>query len=332
MKSPFTGKTMELVRKEEVFPFRGEEFTVIAHFYYCSDTKEEVTTDALDTITLNQLYNQYRDKYNIPFTQEIIALRKKYKVSQASMSEILGFGANTYNKYEKGEVPSRSNGKILQLINHTKEFRRLVNLAETLEPKAKNKILKHLDSLEQKTEQEVIDPLYSIKKPKINQQPSLKMGYQVLAWEKIIQMIRYFSQIQPYTTKLNKLLFYADFGHYKRTGFSISGIPYRAIALGPVPTFYANMYEYLVHTKQIAMRSVVTNHIGEQYYATEELPFDKQVFTPLEYKILKKTLEKFKNISTKEIIDLSHEEQAWTAHQAANQLIDYNHAFYLKHL
>lgn len=172
MKSPFTGKTMELVRKEETYPFRGEEFIVIAHFYYCSDTKEEVTTDALDTITLNQLYNQYRDKYNIPFTQEIIALRKKYKVSQANMSEILGFGANTYSKYEKGEVPSRSNGKILQLIHHTKEFRKLVNLAETLESKAKHKILKHLDSLEQKKEQQVLDTLYSIKRPQINEQPS----------------------------------------------------------------------------------------------------------------------------------------------------------------
>lgn len=48
---------MELFKKMETYPFRGEEFEVLSHFYRCIDTGEEVTTDALDTITVNQLYN-----------------------------------------------------------------------------------------------------------------------------------------------------------------------------------------------------------------------------------------------------------------------------------
>lgn len=334
MKSPFTGKEMELRRKKETYPFRGEEITIIAHFYYCSDTEEEVTTEELDTLTINQLYNKYRDKYNIPFTQEIVALKKKYQVSNADMAEILGFGANTYGKYERGEVPSRSNGKTLQLIKNTAEFQKLVELADTLGTEKKERILKHLSTLEQEHKKAVFDPLYSISAPKLNKQPSNEMGYQVLSWDKIKNMIRYFSPLKPFTVKLNKLLFYADFGHYKRTGFSISGLPYRAIAMGPVPTFYSSMYEYLVHTEEISVRSIVMSqgNVGKQYYAKEGQAFDQTLLEPSEYKILQDVRAKFENVSTKEIIELSHQEQAWEMHEAKNEIIDYNQAFYLKHL
>lgn len=42
------------------------------HFFYkCIDTKEEFTTAELDELNTNQLYNQYREKYSIPFPDEV---------------------------------------------------------------------------------------------------------------------------------------------------------------------------------------------------------------------------------------------------------------------
>jgi len=41
-----------------------------------------------------------------------------------------------------------------------------------------------------------------------------------------------------YKAKLNKLLFYSDFGYYKKTGYSITGTSFRAIPLVPVPVSY----------------------------------------------------------------------------------------------
>ena len=67
----------------------------------------------ISNIAIVDEVNAFLEALREKVQQEIIELRKKYKVSQSSMSEILGFGANTYNKYEKGEVPSRSNGKTL---------------------------------------------------------------------------------------------------------------------------------------------------------------------------------------------------------------------------
>jgi DNA-binding transcriptional regulator YiaG len=60
----------------------------------CEDTGEEFTDAKLDDLNLTQAYNQYRTRCNLPFPDEIKALREQYGLSAAKMSEILGFGAN----------------------------------------------------------------------------------------------------------------------------------------------------------------------------------------------------------------------------------------------
>lgn len=50
---------------------------------------------------------------------------------------------------------------------------------------------------------------------------------------------QYFNEhMSLYKAKLNKLLFYSDFGYYKKTGYSITGTSFRAIPLVPVPVSY----------------------------------------------------------------------------------------------
>jgi len=43
------------------------------------------------------------------------------------MAEILGLGINVYRKYEAGEVPSVSNGRLIQMVKDPKEFRKLID-------------------------------------------------------------------------------------------------------------------------------------------------------------------------------------------------------------
>lgn len=65
-------------------------------------------------------------------------------------------------------------------------------------------------------------------------------------------MVIFFSKmLNPWKTYLNKYLFYADFLNYKRTGFSISGINYRAIDMGPVPNNFNSIYEYIANENYI---------------------------------------------------------------------------------
>ena len=76
MKSPITGKEMTLTRERRPMDFRKETFEVVFHFYRCEDTGEQFTTTEQDEVNMNQVYNQYRDKFNIPFPDEIIRIRK----------------------------------------------------------------------------------------------------------------------------------------------------------------------------------------------------------------------------------------------------------------
>ena len=120
MKSPFTGKEMTRTWEKRTWDFRGEKFEFMHMAWLCEDTGESFTTDQSDTASYIQVTNQYRAKYGIPYTDEIISIRKKYNLSAAKMSLLLGIGINQYRKYEQGEVPSVSNGRLIRSIMNPK--------------------------------------------------------------------------------------------------------------------------------------------------------------------------------------------------------------------
>ena len=96
MKSPITGKEMTLEIKKSVLSFRKEKFDYFHLSYFCKESQESFTTTDLDELNLSQVYNQYRDKHNIPFTDEIIELKKKFSLSASKISQIIGLGANGF--------------------------------------------------------------------------------------------------------------------------------------------------------------------------------------------------------------------------------------------
>jgi hypothetical protein len=44
------------------------------------------------------------------------------------MAEILGLGINGYRNYESGEVPSISNGRLMQMVKDPGEFKKLIDI------------------------------------------------------------------------------------------------------------------------------------------------------------------------------------------------------------
>ncbi|MDA3927782.1 MAG: type II toxin-antitoxin system MqsA family antitoxin, partial [Prolixibacteraceae bacterium] len=107
MKSPYTGNETIVVSEVREMTFRKEQFNLIFHAYKCVDTGKQFEDESFAELNYNQVINQYRAKYCIPFPEQIIAIRRKYDLSAAKMSEVLGMGANTWSNYENGEVPSK---------------------------------------------------------------------------------------------------------------------------------------------------------------------------------------------------------------------------------
>ncbi len=331
MKSPLTGKEMSTVKEWQTMKFRKEEFRVLVHLYQCEDTGEKFEDEHFARLNYLQVVNQYRAKYAIPFPDEIIDLRNKYELSAAKMSEILGFGANTYRQYESGEVPSLANAKLIRLAGDPFEFRKLAGLTASLDEKAKEKLVRRIEKLIEEGKRRNFEnqleryftgnleagPLTGFKKPDLR---------------KFSEMVVFFAErLQPWKTKLNKLLFYTDFINFRESGFSISGMPYAAIDLGPVPKNFNSIFDFMAEKDVVDIFSTqFSDGTGEQFKPLPGRSFSKQVFTEEELKVLEDVAKRFKNTSTSEIIGISHKEQGWKENANEKGLIEYWYGFFIE--
>lgn len=330
MNSPITGKEMSLMRENRIMTFRKEEFEVLYHFYYCNDSKEQFTTTELDEININQLYNQYRSKHHLPFPEEIQAIREQYGLHANKMADILGFGINTYRQYENGEIPSQSNGRLIQLAKDPAEFAKLLKLSGVYTGEELEKKLKFIDTLTQKRQEEcnfdfeeyllgnrLADEFTGFKTPNLN---------------KFIEMIVFFTEkLQPYKTKMNKLLFYSDFLNFKETCYSISGTRYIAIQMGPVPKNFGSLFDYAANRYDVDIHYEQFNngYVGEHFVPNSKRQFNPGLFTQKELAILNTVAEKFKYTKTEKIVDVSHEELGWKENKDTFSEISYKYGFEL---
>lgn len=324
MKSPFTGGEVIRQVREEELEFRGDTFIIPYTNYKCVDTEEEFTTNEIDTLNLALLHNAYREKHNIPFPNDILEIREKYGASQTKMSEILGFGPNTYRNYENGDVPQLTNAKLISLAAKPSGFIEVVKECDSLKESYKEKYIKKAESLKNE-EPTMTQFLFKV------QEPCSLNGYMKPSIEKFSDMVSYLSEdTELYKVKLNKLLYYADNAHFKNHGQSISGAAYQAIQKGPVPHRYGTLFEFGEEQGRFAIERV-------QF---ENYESDGEKFSPVNnsYKSLNQkeieTLAYIKNeladLPTKELIRLSHEEEGWKKNEKEKELIDYRFAVQLK--
>lgn len=330
MKSPITGKEMRRQKERRTFNYRKDEFDIIYQYYECEDSKEKFTDEELDNLNLKLVHNRYRAKYGIPFTDEITGLRMKYGLSATKMSEVLGLGANIYRNYEAGEMPSVSTGRLIRIAQDPIEFRKLLELSRNVfEPHEFDRVQKKVDhSLHgwgAVTEQ-IKGWLFE------NRLPDVFNGYRMPSVERAGCMVKFFAHNnKPYTTALNKLMFYADFGHFKQYGNSISGITYKAKQKGPVPVNYKSLYNEVEKDGFVEAREVAfDDFVGEQFRSSGAINTDE--FSETEIHILKKVSERFKGCTTKQIVNISHSEKAWQENVDNAGRISYEYSFDIKHL
>lgn len=330
MKSPFTGKQMRIVREKTKLTYRKDDFEIVYNSYECVDTLERFTDDELDSVNINQVHNQYREKYGIPFPEQIRNIREKYEVSAKKMSEILGLGSNAYRLYESGEMPSVAIGRLILSIDEAAEFKRQIEFSSHLLKESEySKLIKNIDRLieiEKNQWQKILDDEYAYKTI------DNSSGFKLLDLDKIANALSYFasSKIDLFKTKVNKLLFYSDFLNYQRYGTSMFGITYKAIPFGPVPVEYEKIFKNLYDDDIIDVVQVpIDQNYAEKFIP--HLPFNSSLFNDIELKVLEDVVQKFKNKNTTQVVNISHEEPAWIENQNSRNIISYKeYAFNLK--
>ena len=330
MRSPFTGEEMKLIRENITLPYRKDEFEIVYHAYECEKTGERFTDDELDLININQVHNLYREKYGIPFPEEIRNIREKYEVSAKKMSEILGLGSNAYRLYENGEMPTVSNGRLILSIKEAEEFRRQIEFsAHLLKEGEYAKLIKNVERLietDRDVWRKIMEEEYAYKTIDHNS------GFKLLDLDKIANALSFFASanIELYKTKVNKLLFYSDFLNYQRFGTSMFGITYKAIPFGPVPVEYEKMYKQFYDEDVIDIEQVQIDHNYTERFVPH-LVFNPGLFNAIELKVLEDVVNTFVGKNTTEVVNISHKENAWIDNQGSRNIISYKkYAFDLK--
>ncbi|MEO0471999.1 MAG: type II TA system antitoxin MqsA family protein, partial [Bacteroidota bacterium] len=267
MKSPFTGGKVRAEHAWETYEFRKESFEIWKRYYVCEDTGESFTTPEDDELDVRQAHNLYRVKHNIPFPEEIKAIRKTYGLSAAKMSEVLDLGINTYRQYEAGEIPSLANAKIIRLAKDPRYFRNFLEEKEALfSAKAYQRAMDNVQAmLKDNPIDAVVEYLWNF-----HMEPNEYTGFVKPSLEKVAHFVLFFAQkAKPLKTRMNKLLFYADFLNFKRNGSSISGCNYRAIPYGPVPSHFHELFGLLQNQDFIRIEEEEYEHggIGERFYS-----------------------------------------------------------------
>lgn len=319
IESPFADGKAVLHKRLKKISFRKEEFDVYDLYYKCSETGKEFSTTETGDITMRQLYNQYREKNNILFPEQIKDLREKYGLSSLKMSSVLGFGPNIYKSYEKGDIPNKSNSTLLNIAKDPKQFFEITQNSGQLNETELKKLKEVTEKLISEEFNFKIEKYLRINSDEINQ----FTGYVKRNFDKFANMVLYFIRDdRTFTTRLNKYLFYSDFICYFQTGHSMSGYPYCAIDKGPVPDDYRGLFGKLWEKGFIENKEVtIGDKTFEQFVPAKK--FDKKFFDNPELRILIDVYENLRYKKTEAIIELSHKEKGWLENEKGSKDISY---------
>jgi uncharacterized phage-associated protein len=111
-------------------------------------------------------------------------------------------------------------------------------------------------------------------------------------------------------TKLNKVLFFAEFAHMRRYGRPITGAEYQRLPWGPAPRRLRSVRESLVAAG--LARLVETSHRGRPQHrlvpTAEVVPIGLE---RTELEVVDEIVDDFARLSASEVSQLSHDEEGW---------------------
>jgi len=153
-------------------------------------------------------------------------------------------------------------------------------------------------------------------------------GYRAVSLDKMAAMVSHLASrtTELYKTKLNKLLFYADFVNFYHYGRSISGFKYLHLPYGPVPNGYE---ETLNGLKTEGIIEILASGSSELIgNGTNKV---NTGLTPEEIETLDWVAATYGKMSASQLTELSHRERAYRDTKTGEE-IAYEYAKFLANL
>lgn len=313
---------LELIKEEKQLTIRNEPITVEMEYYKCLECGEEFWVPDSKSDPFEKAYRLYRSKHNMLQPEEIHNFRHKYHLTQSDLANLLGLGGATISRYETGKLQDETHDRLLRLAMDPKTLQMLVASPMSTLPEDKKKTI--LKALEQTSEPKVTSLERFVITTFQDHEPDEYSGFRRFERDKFFNAILYLCKGGESKTKLNKLLFYTDFKHFKEYTISTTGAQYAHIPFGPAPNNYDLYYPILIRQGALEIEEIDYPYFSGEKFITKTEP-NLNIFSESELRILASVKEYFKGYNASEISKYSHQEKGYQATEIG-KIISYCYA------
>lgn len=316
MECPLCDKMHEVEERKRTstITIKGDKVTYEERFYYCVNADEdenEFETGSMTNENLLNARNAYRVKHGLLTSNEIIAIRDSYGLSQVDLAKLLGWGEATISRYESKAIQDEAYDTMLRLIkdNPLQALDFLKKNADKFpglkRMEIRAKIVEKLDSYgkEYLTRQAIEGEYANFG------EPSDSNGNTLLNIDKVEEVVSYFAEAVSnlFKVKLMKMLWYADALSFKTNGTAITGLVYRHNEMGALPIGHYSLMnlEKLNVQEEVSINYDSMLHV----YPTKGMNYDG--LSDDEKYVLDLVVKKFKNYKAQDIVDYMHKEKAY---------------------
>ncbi len=305
---------LEFASSRETLKVKGETFNVTRERFICHNCEEIFSTPDLPD-HLDEAYRMYRQKFNLLFPEVMLQWRESKGMRQADVACLLGWSPATVSRYENGALQDPAHDKALRMAMQPSGLKALVENATGLRADLREAILKEEDVLAGGVEKLVEVVSHRV----------LHDSFAGARWKKLCAAVLFFTRESSVSrTKLNKLLFYTDFLHFKMNSVSVTGVNYLRLQYGPVPERYELLFATM---REQGLIDIQTELNGEYvaYWHRAIKSVDVADLSDTEWQVVAKVQADLGKLSAADVSELSHQELAWTA-TPSGQLIPWETA------
>lgn len=310
---------------------KGEKVFYEEHFYICtnnsSTSNSESPGDQKDSrefqpeslVNSNQMAarNAYRRTHDLLTSDEIVAVRENYGLTQVEAARLLGWGEATIARYESKAIQDEAYDTMLRIIqeNPLQAIALLDKNSDKFpEPKRMQIRTRMVERLDSYGKEFLSRQVFAGEYVKFSV-PSDFNGYKLLDIDKVESVVSYFAEriADLYKIQLVNLLWYADALFFKTCGNSMTGLVYRHESMGMMPIGHAS----LTGLKNVIVQAE-EDYESSRYRFYQNAALDPFGLSKNETAVLDTTIAKFRNYDAALMVSYVQEEAAYTQTGSGN--------------
>lgn len=309
MYCPYCDKEHELkiVDSNAECIIKGEKIEYVETSLLCETFNVYFDNGQMFDQNLLRARDSYRVKHNLLTSKEISDIRKKYGLSQADLSLILGWGEVTVTRYETKEIQNENYDEILRQINDDpyKLHDYFMLNKDKFDSKKQAKIAKKIFSIStdvlqtnKRIEETLLMRHYTV--------TDKDRGNQSINFSRILAVIQQLvnSGVKVYKTKLAKLLWYIDMINFKNNKKSITGLAYYHMTYGACPLGI----DLILDSKSIECEEIEEEESTKYLIKSVDIDY---ILSEDEIESIKMVVDKFHEFSSSQIVEYMHKEKAY---------------------